>query len=69
MFSYLTNLNMWHFIQMVECSYGLCSEREENSQSEEGVSDKRLSMEKGGSTLLKENVCQVGVLMRAIVVS
>lgn len=54
---------------MVECSYGLCSEREENSQSEEGVSDKRLSVEKGGSTLLKENVCQVGVLMRTIVVS
>ncbi len=47
---------------MVESSYGLSSEREENSQSDEGVSDKRLSVEKGGSTLLKENVCQVGVL-------
>ncbi len=53
---------MWHFIQMVESSNGLSSEREENSQSDEGVSDKRLSVEKGGSTLLKENVCQVGVL-------
>ncbi|XP_059382692.1 histone-lysine N-methyltransferase, H3 lysine-36 specific isoform X4 [Carassius carassius] len=44
--------------EMVESSYGLCSEKEENSQSDEGVSDKRLSVEKGGSTLLKENVCQ-----------
>ncbi|KTF86548.1 hypothetical protein cypCar_00038763 [Cyprinus carpio] len=44
--------------QMVESSYGLCSEREENSKSHEGVSDKRLSGEKGGNTLLKENVCQ-----------
>uniref|UniRef100_A0A8C1VA02 Histone-lysine N-methyltransferase, H3 lysine-36 specific n=1 Tax=Cyprinus carpio TaxID=7962 RepID=A0A8C1VA02_CYPCA len=43
---------------MVESSYGLCSEREENSKSHEGVSDKRLSGEKGGNTLLKENVCQ-----------
>ncbi len=45
---------------MVESSYGLSSEREENSQSDEA--DKRLSVEKAGSTLLKENVCQVGVL-------
>ncbi|XP_026051463.1 histone-lysine N-methyltransferase, H3 lysine-36 and H4 lysine-20 specific isoform X2 [Carassius auratus] len=44
--------------EMVESSCGLCSEKEENSQSDEGVSDKRLSVEKGGSTLLKENVCQ-----------
>ncbi|XP_016353616.1 histone-lysine N-methyltransferase NSD2-like isoform X2 [Sinocyclocheilus anshuiensis] len=43
--------------EMVESSYGLCSE-EENSKSHEGVSDKRLSGEKGGNTLLKENVCQ-----------
>lgn len=48
---------------MFEYSYGLCSEREENSHSDEGLSDnKRLSEEKGGSILLKENVCQVGVL-------
>ncbi|XP_043077361.1 histone-lysine N-methyltransferase, H3 lysine-36 specific isoform X2 [Puntigrus tetrazona] len=44
--------------EMVESSYGLCSEKEENSLSGEGVSDKRLSVEKGGSTLLEENVCQ-----------
>lgn len=48
---------------MCESSYGLCSEREENPQSDEGLSDnKRLSEENGGSILLKENVCQVGVL-------
>ncbi|XP_050949120.1 histone-lysine N-methyltransferase NSD2 [Labeo rohita] len=44
--------------EIVESSDGLCSEREANSQPDEGVSDKRFSGEKGGSTLLKENVCQ-----------
>ncbi|XP_051734135.1 histone-lysine N-methyltransferase NSD2 isoform X1 [Ctenopharyngodon idella] len=45
--------------EMFESSYGLCSEREEKSRSEEGLSDnKRLSEEKGGSILLVENVCQ-----------
>ncbi|XDV39185.1 hypothetical protein PO909_008460 [Leuciscus waleckii] len=45
--------------EMFESSYGLSSEREENPQSDEGLSDnKRLSEENGGSILLKENVCQ-----------
>lgn len=48
---------------MFESSYGLCSEKEENPQIDEGLSDnKRLTEENGGSILLKENVCQVGVL-------
>ncbi|XP_067280448.1 histone-lysine N-methyltransferase, H3 lysine-36 specific isoform X2 [Pseudorasbora parva] len=45
--------------EMFESSYGLCSEQEENSKSDEGLSDnKRLSEEKGGSIPFKENVCQ-----------
>ncbi|XP_039536244.1 histone-lysine N-methyltransferase, H3 lysine-36 specific isoform X2 [Pimephales promelas] len=45
--------------EMFESSYGLCSEREENPQSDEGVSDnKGLSEENGGSILLSENLCQ-----------
>ncbi|XP_051534230.1 histone-lysine N-methyltransferase, H3 lysine-36 specific-like [Myxocyprinus asiaticus] len=45
--------------EMFVPSSALCSEKEDNSQSDEGLSaNKRLS-EKGGSTLLKENLCQV----------